>query len=359
MKAFACDKCGSLVFFENVQCVKCESVLGFLPDELDVSALTPAPNNLWKPLSPAANNRLYRPCSNGTQHQVCNWYVPEEDPNPLCVACRPNKVIPDLSVPGNKLRWDKLERAKHLVIYSLIELGLPLEGVPQENRPSLQFSFLADQPGGPPVTTGHQDGLITLRILEADPAERERVRVSLHEPFRTLAGHFRHEVAHYFWDRLIARTNRLGRFRKLFGDETADYAAALKAHYENGPSEDWRKRCITAYAASHPWEDWAETWAHYMHMVDTTETAVSFGLSLRPDHPAAPTMTFDPKKFRSLSRSIDATVQNWTALTYTLNTLNRGMGLPDLYPFVLSDPVVQKLKFIHEVVRSAGEKAMV
>lgn len=355
MKAFACDNCGNLVFFENVRCIKCGFALGFVPNELELSALKPASDGTWQPLSPVVKTGSgFRSCVNGSEYQVCNWLIPAEDQNSLCKACRLNQVIPDLNVAGNRQRWSKLEQAKHLLVFSLLQLRLPLEGVPEENRPDLKFSFLDDPPGGPPISTGHQDGLITIRIAEADDSERERIRANLHEPYRTLLGHLRHEVAHYYWDRLIANTSWLGRFRELFGDETQDYAGALKAHYEKGPPDDWQTRCVTPYAASHPWEDWAETWAHYLHMVDTTDTAVSFGLRLQPDHPAAKTMTFDPRKATPRSASFDDTVQNWTALTYALNTLNRGMGLSDLYPFVLSEPVVGKLRFIHDVVRNAG-----
>src|SRR6202011_5238904 len=44
----------------------------------------------------------------------------------------------------------------------------------------------------------------------------------------------------------------------------------------------WRPH-VTPYASAHPWEDFAETWAHYFHMVDTLETATAFGLRLRPE----------------------------------------------------------------------------
>ena len=195
-----------------------------------------------------------------------------------------------------------------------------------------------------------------MNIAEVDDLEREQRRMSLQEPYRTLLGHFRYEVGHYYWDRLIGGTPSLARFRELFGDETQDYAAALKSHYAQGPPSNWQARCVSAYATAHPWEDWAETWAHYLHIVDTIETAASFGMTLQPRHPAAQTMTFDPKELIGFRTDFDSMVGNWMPLTYALNSLNRGMGLPDLYPFVLSELVVEKLRFIHQVVQEVGIK---
>jgi hypothetical protein len=220
------------------------------------------------------------------------------------------------------------------------------------SRPPLRFRFLADVPGQPPVQTGHANGLITLNIAEADDADREKRRVSLHEPFRTLVGHFRHEIAHYYWDRLILNNEWTERFRKVFGDEQQDYGAALKRHYGQGPPINWQDRFISAYASSHPWGDWAETWAHYFHITDTIETAASFGMVLNPTHPSAKTMMSNPKLARQDASNFDTTLEHWFPLVYALNSLNRGMGLHDLYPFTLSTPAIEKLRFVHEVLHS-------
>jgi hypothetical protein len=354
MKTFYCDHCGGLVFFENVKCVQCGHTLGFLSDVLDLSALEPLPQNKWRALATSAKDRQYRQCQNGREHEVCNWLVPVEDTNPFCAACRMNQTIPDLTIAENLKRWHKMELAKRRLVYTLLHLGLPLHGAPAQNRPALQFNFLADTPGQPFIMTGHENGLITLNIAEADDAEREKRRLNLHEPYRTLLGHFRHEVAHYYWDQLIAGTSRRLRFRELFGDETQDYAAALKNYYNQGAPADWQQRHVSAYASAHPWEDWAETWAHYLHIIDTIETAAGFGISLRPKHPAAQTMTADPKTVSETEDSFDRILKNWMPLTYALNSLNRGMGLPDLYPFVLSAPAVEKMRFIHETVREVS-----
>jgi hypothetical protein len=350
MKIFYCDHCGNLVFFENVQCLNCQHSLGFLPDVLDLSALEPSTNDSWRALTSTVKDRLYRQCQNGREHGVCNWLVPVEDTNPLCLACRMNQTIPDLTITGNLERWHKMELAKRRAIYTLLHLGLPVSG--QNNRPALQFDFLADVPGESPVLTGHNNGLITLNIAEANDSEREKRRVSLHEPYRTLLGHFRHEVGHYYWDQLIAGSPRLRPFRELFGDETQDYATALKNYYTHGAPADWQQRHVSEYATAHPWEDWAETWAHYLHIEDTIETAAGFGMKLDPTHPTAKTMTADPEK--AMENSFNSVMKTWMPLTYALNALNRGMGLADLYPFVLSASVIEKMRFIHETIRLNG-----
>ncbi len=353
MKPFHCDACGGLVFFENSACVKCAHVLGFLPELLDLSALEPGAGDTYLPLSPGAQGQSHRRCANGRQHEICNWLVPADAPEPFCVACRLNELVPNLSMAGNRERWYLLECAKRRLIYTLLRLRLPLDAVATEGRPALRFRFLGDTGAADPVLTGHESGVITLNIAEADDDVREARRVSLHEPLRTLLGHFRHEIAHYYWDRLIADSPRLERFRTLFGDERADYAEALKRHYEKGPANDWLERSVTAYASAHPWEDWAETWAHYLHIVDTIETAAGFGLTLRPRHPSADSMTADPKKAAQEEAGFDLILNTWFPLTYALNSLNRGMGLSDLYPFVLSAAAIEKLRFIHEVVEGS------
>ncbi|MDB6112463.1 MAG: hypothetical protein JWR69_4213, partial [Pedosphaera sp.] len=350
-----CDQCGNLVFFENVQCVKCGHTLGFLPDLDDLGTLEPTDDNSWRALAAAAKGRLYRQCANGAQHQICNWVIPIDDPDPFCVACRLNQTIPDLTVPENHERWHKLELAKRRVIYTLLRLGLPLEGVPAENIHALRFAFLGNFAGEPPVPTSHSDGLITINITEADDAERERQRIRLHEPYRTLLGHLRHEVAHYYWDRIIANSRWLPRFRTLFGDESLDYSDALQTYYQQGPHPDWSIRSVSPYASAHPWEDWAETWAHYLHMVDTMETAADFGITVKPTHGHVNNQRLpaDTTELLNYRTGFDRLIGPWFPLTYALNSLNRGMGLPDLYPFVLSARALDKLRFVHEVIQGS------
>jgi hypothetical protein len=351
MKVFHCDHCPNLVFFENTQCLLCGHALAFLPDVADLGSLEQIDDGLWESAA-KLGRRKYRLCQNYLGENVCNWAVPAEDDHPLCTSCRLTRVIPDLSELVNKEAWYRLEVAKRRVVYSLMALRLPLLNRDDDPERGLAFEFLADRPGiEKPVLTGHANGVITINLAEANDAEREKRRLALHEPYRTLLGHFRHEVGHYYWDRLTAESERLDLFREIFGDERADYAAALEQHYEYGAPADWQSQYITAYASSHPWEDWAETWAHYLHMSDALETATAVGLTLKPRRRDEPALTATGKP----PGSFDDMIDRWFSLTYVLNNLNRGMGLPDGYPFVLSPEVIAKLRFVHETIAGATE----
>jgi len=196
-------------------------------------------------------------------------------------------------------------------------------------------------------------GVITVNLAEANSAEREQRREQLHEPYRTVLGHLRHESGHYYWDRLIKDSTRLEKFRERFGDEREDYGQALQLYYAQGPSATWTERFVSAYATSHPWEDWAETWAHYLHMTDTLETAAGCGLSIEPDRPGEPVMR---RRVMGLGPPayFDWLMDAWLPLTYVLNNLNRALGQADAYPFVLSAVAIEKLRFVHETVVAAG-----
>jgi hypothetical protein len=358
MKIFHCGHCDQLVFFENTTCVNCGHTLAYLPDREDMSTLEPDGEERWRSLSPGTEGRAYRLCPNYSKENVCNWAVPADDPNPYCLSCRVTRVIPDLSRLGVRESWAKLETAKRRLIYSLLCLDLPVASKAEDPERGLAFEFLADPdpntPGAAPVLTGHDNGVITINVAEADDAERERRRNALKEEYRTLLGHFRHEIGHYYWDRLIQGTDRIEEFRRLFGDEQEDYGEALKRHHQQGPPVDWEKSFVSAYASTHPWEDWAETWAHYLHMTDTLETAVECGLSLRPKRSDEPALKPDIAVVGKRPASFDQMIERWFPLTYVLNNLNRGMGLQDLYPFILSTPALDKLRFVHEVVGAAA-----
>lgn len=200
------------------------------------------------------------------------------------------------------------------------------------------------------MLTGHADGVITINVAEADDLEREGRRQALHEPYRTLLGHMRHESGHYYWDLLIRDRASLETFRALFGTEQRDYGEALKAYHKEGPPADWQARFVSAYASAHPWEDWAETWAHYLHLVDALEMAAACGLSLLPHRPDEPSLAAPLAVEGSPAVPFDPLIDNWFSLTYLLNNLNRGLGLPDGYPFILSIPVLEKLRCVHEVI---------
>ncbi len=355
MKVFHCDDCQQLVFFENIRCVSCDHAWAYLPDREDMAAVEPVGAGLWKIASPAAGGKTYRLCANYCRENVCNWAVPSDDPNPLCQSCRLTRVIPDLSHDGSREAWYRLEVAKRRLIYSLRGLGLPLANRTDDPERVLAFEFLADTDTPGAVLTGHGGGVITVNLGEADDVERERRRINMHEPYRTLLGHFRHEIGHDYWDRLIRDGAFLNEFRQQFGDEQPHYEAALQRHDSAGAPADWRQRYISAYASAHPWEDWAETWAHYLNMVDTLETAAACGLALRPRRSDEPALQPD----RSLvpggrSESFDKMIERWFPLTFVLNNLNRGLSLPDGYPFILSTPVIDKLRFVHQVVGSVA-----
>ncbi|WP_175945475.1 putative zinc-binding metallopeptidase [Caballeronia sp. BCC1704] len=353
MKTFHCNRCDQLVFFENTHCENCGAKLGYVPELSQISAFDETEDGTWKSLHPLAKDQLYRPCHNYAVENVCNWMVPADSEEPLCSSCQLTSTIPNLETPGNRLYWYRLETAKRRLLFTLSDLGLTVQSRQQDPEHGLEFQFLEGDEEGRGVMTGHNNGIITLNIAEADDAHREKVRSAMHEPYRTLLGHFRHETGHYFFDRLIADTPRVVPFRTAFGDEQQDYAAALDRHYKEGPPANWAENYISAYATMHPWEDWAETWAHYLHIVDTMDTAVSCGLVLVPDSPHEPTLTDTTPIEES---TFDDLMKRWFPLTYALNSLNRSLGMPDGYPFTLAPPVIDKLRFVHRVVAAAAKR---
>ncbi|GAA4322733.1 putative zinc-binding metallopeptidase [Pigmentiphaga soli] len=354
-KIFHC-RCGQAVFFYNTACLNCGAQLGFEPGLGEVRSLAEGPEPDTWVLADQPDSAVYLRCANLALPAACNWLLPANEGQTLCVSCRLNRTIPDLSVPGNGELWRRIESAKRRVVAQLLTLGLPLAPTTQEGDGGLAFDFLAPAADGTAPLTGHAHGLITLNVQEADDVYRTRLRDSLHEPYRTLVGHFRHELGHYYWDRLVAHTAWLEPFRTVFGDERADYAEALKRHYESGGPPDWALSHISNYAASHPWEDWAETWAHYLHMVDTVDTALSFGLDTaavqRDYEPFTRAALYDPDDPQA--DAFLELVNVWVELTGVLNELSRSMGQRDFYPFVLPAAVVGKLQFVHRVVASAA-----
>lgn len=338
MKTFTCAKCSNLVHFENVLCLACQSPLGFDPETMALVTLAPASDGgsgLVRLDDPEAAAVTY--CDNAA-HAVCNWLRPTRSDNGLCVACRLNRTIPNLAEPGGLAAWASLEIAKKRLIYSLMRLSLPLDGGATGNGP-LTFDFVRD------ATTGHLDGVVTIDVSEADAVERERQRTNLAEPYRSLLGHLRHETGHYYWSLLIADTPHLERFRAIFGDERVDYAQALADHYAAGPSAVWQPDFVSAYASAHPWEDWSETWAHYLHMVDTLDTAAHVGMMDR-DAMRGAASDLDPY----YDDAFDDLLRRWLSLTMALNSINRSMGHGDFYPFVITPRVQAKLRFIHELL---------
>jgi hypothetical protein len=365
VKIFSCSACEQVLFFENVSCTRCGRVLAYLPEHSILSALerapdqaadTPASEATFVALAPAAKGARYRLCRNYTLHAACSWAVPAASSDAFCRACAFDQVIPELADPVAHEAWQHIERAKRRLLYTLFELGLPLETKAASAR-GLAFAFKQDA-AGEKVFTGHSDGLVTLNIAEADDPFREKLRLQLGETYRTLLGHFRHEIGHYYWWRLVDGSRFEAACRDLFGDERTDYAAALQRHYDQGPPADWPERFVSAYASMHPSEDWAETWAHYLHMVDTLETARSYGLVLRPRPVGGGAAELGDVRARRLDfDDFDDLIGAWVPLTVALNSLNRSMGLADAYPFVLTRQAITKLRFVHDVIEAvkAGE----
>ena len=376
-RAYRCH-CGNPIFFRNSKCLACGTPLGYDSALATLIPLMPGAAEdswtRWQP-EPAANSsdssdssdsstrsQTYTRCANLATPAACNWLVPLDDGHAaqqLCQACRLNRTIPDLNDPvhpDNGVLWGRIELAKRRLFSSLLALGLPVASLTEDPARGISFDLLRSPDGGPPVMTGHKAGLITLNLQEADDAVREAVRSAMREPYRTLLGHFRHEIGHYYWDTLVNGTDWMPGFHLLFGDETLDYAACLQKNYVEGPPAQWWLRYVSAYASTHPWEDWAECWAHYLHMRDTIDTAVSLGLATDSAHLEFTAFTLDAlyqPEHPGAQTFLDF-LNDWTRLTTLLNEMSRSMGQPDFYPFVLPHEVVAKLHFIHLLVTSGS-----
>jgi hypothetical protein len=349
-------QCGRAIFFRNSLCLGCNSALGYEPEVGEVRAVQPGPApDTWKFFGQEEDVPLWRRCRNFNSPAGCNWLVSANEPV-LCRSCRLNRTIPNLDDADNCRWWGLIEIAKRRLVAQLLGLGLPIQSkVSEDSERGVMFDIVRSPENGPRILTGHANGLITLNVEEADDSQREKTRLELHEPYRTLLGHFRHEIGHYYWDRLVAGTPWLDKFRELFGDERQDYAAALKRNYDQGPSPDWADRHISAYASVHPWEDWAECWAHYLHVVDSLDTALGFGLSGENVEATAEPFSvndlYDPEA--PDAKRVILLVNSWVQLTMVLNELARSMGQQDFYPFVMSRNVLRKLHFIQMIVKEA------
>jgi hypothetical protein len=340
MRTFVCDSCGGPLFFENDACLACGRVVGFRSDEIAMCT------------AEGASAAGLAPCRNWTEHNACNWFAAAGSDG-YCAACELNELVPDLGDPRRRALWIEAERAKRRLVFTLIELGLPLSG--SGRKRALRFRLLADErvdtgeiepPADEPIYTGHAEGRLTLNVVEADSAHRESLRQRLNEPYRTVLGHLRHEIGHYYWYLLVDGAPRLAAFRELFGDERASYAQAQRRHYDRGAPDAWQESFVSAYASMHPWEDFAETWAHYIHIVDTLESASASELALGGRALASP-LPLAP------DRRLAVLLGEWLPLTVCLNQLNRSMGLPDAYPFVVTQRVVDKLAFVHDLCLEA------
>jgi hypothetical protein len=335
MRRFFCD-CGTPVYFENDFCTNCQLPLGYDPVRGDMVTLADYGEGVYHD----GKGVQFRYCSNAEDHAVCNWLRPATHGYDLCSACRFNRTVPNQSVAGNQQRWLALERAKKRLFYTLAQLHLPLINGWDDPRRGLLIDFAEDARSSSDVypetfvTTGYLGGVITINTLEADDVARVAVREQLNESYRTVLGHMRHESGHYYWSLLDPDPALLGEFRQLFGDETQDYGAALERHYNNGTPTDWQEQFISAYASSHPSEDWAECWGHYLHIYDALDTAAAQEL-----------LATQPWEM-SMSERLNA----WSRISLMLNELNRSVGGGDAYPFVINKAVAEKLDFIEKAI---------
>lgn len=355
MRLYTCQYCALTLYFDNAFCVRCGSTLGYWAETDTLAVLEPVQRENGLFTSWSVPGRRLRRCAN-SRFDVCNWLVDADGGSAFCTACRHNRVVPDEnSIPG-RLGWRKLEAAKHRLFAAFHRLGLTAV-IERAGVATLGFQFLEDTPAGPPVMTGHYHGLVTVAVAEADDVERERRRAALGEPYRTLLGHFRHESAHYFWDRLVRDRGRAADCAAVFGDHTRDYQAAVQRYYLHGPDPHWSASFVSAYAAMHPWEDFAETWAHYFHMIAALDTAHAYGLRTAPLADRSGTSHIRATADPLLAADIGALITVWLPLTTLMNSLNAAVGQDDAYPFVLATPVVAKLGYIHHLIRDAVAEA--
>jgi len=351
---------GETIWFHNSKLVSTGQEVGYFPGVDEMLVLHPKTSLTFVGKGPQGIEREVKKCQNAIEHQVCNWLILAESDRVFCLACDLNRVIPDLSVPQNYERWSQIEAAKRRALYQILKLQLPVISKAKDEARGLAFAFMADiQPGGliesfygeQRVVTGHSNGLITINIEEADDIVREKNRLRMLEPYRTLLGHFRHEIAHYYWDLFILNTDEMKTFEKIFGDWRLDYSSALQAYYQQGPRSGWPDEFISAYSTAHPWEDWAETWAHYMHITGTLETAHSHDMLRRaelfPIEEAYWNRT-DAPLFGLLD--FDIILESWLNLSTLLNDLNVSMGHSFAYPFTIGQKAKTKLAYVHEVI---------
>lgn len=339
MKSFQCT-CGNTLFFESSRCLACGLDVGYEPVQ-----------DIMRPID--AHLKL---CANGARHGVCNWLLPAASSAAFCLSCRLNRTIPDLSTEQNRRHWGLMESAKRRLIHTLHALRIPLPSLKDDPQNGLAFDIVSTTLD-PRVTMGHLNGVITVSLEEADDTWRQINRQQLGEASRTLLGHFRHESGHYLWERFLSRLDWMAperfAFREIFGNESFSYSEALQRYYQNGPPVGWQQQFITPYAAAHPWEDWAETWSHYIQMIDGLETSAQF------DMPGSGAVVSAPPPDRCTLPAVLASsthredsafhelLQRWLNLVTVMNEISRSLGAPLLYPYIISPAAARKLRLAH------------
>lgn len=347
MRYFACSECQQQIFFAKTHCDTCGCRIGYSAKYQDLICFDEVEIEQWQPKkNNNLTNQYFKPCYNYTHHQICNWVLAYDDNEIYCESCQLTYIIPPLDQHENIEYWRHLEKAKQRFLYLTQRLNImPHPKKNDKDALGLRFNFLVPM-NGQTVMTGHGKGIITLNAQEANVIYRETTRVNMGENYRTLLGHFRHESGHYYFYLIEKlRPDLLSEFRYYFGDERQDYAEALQKHYEYGPQKNWQTNYISSYATAHPWEDWAETWAHYLHMMETLETAFYAGLAVNAQQGSLANLTMDECPIGA--QNFEKILNSWVTLTFNLNALNRSMGLEDAYPFKLSEIIKGKLRFIH------------
>ena len=374
MKTFKCScKDHQILFFESNECDACSRTVGLDGnfDKVEPYDLDEKSGEYFKKAQPEIR---FQKCDNNAEYEACNGMVNLNNFSPssiegevLCFGCRFNETIPNLNVVEHIPLWKKMETAKRRALYTLKALSLPLQNINQDPDGGLSFDFTTDRDvndhfitklkNSKTVFTGHDSGHITINLAEANDVARSQTKLAMGERYRTLLGHFRHELGHYYFDKLIAGSpEKHALCKKYFGDDELDYQEALDKHYKNGSPENWSEEFISQYATMHPYEDWAETWAHYMHIMDTLETAKNFSIT-----GSTPGNSADAEEVEDLNlpqgaslfsaqTSITSVLDTWIDFAVILNSLNRSMGMSDAYPFILTKPVRTKLSFIHYAI---------
>jgi hypothetical protein len=336
VRAFACPDCSSLVPFESFRCLVSDSDLGYSRADRELRVLHDG----------RTADGLVR-CVNA-EIAACNWLTTPD--RPLCGSCALTRTRPADGDTEALATFARTEGAKRRLVYQLDDLGLPVVGRDEDPDGGLAFDLLSSAHEN--VTIGHASGVVTIDLAEGDDGYREKLRVQLAEPYRTMLGHLRHETGHWYWEVLVDRAGNTDAFRALFGDETVSYADALERHYGGEPPAGWEQEHVSTYATAHPWEDWAESFAHYLHIRDTEQTAAAYGLVVEgPDAQAPPEAPLEAVPSERPG-TFDEIVETWLPLTYALNAVNRSMGAHDLYPFVLTPTVLAKLRFVHDLVEA-------
>ncbi len=347
MRDFSCAACGNTTYFDNRNCIKCGARLGFVTETKSLEALAPADGDNWTLV--ADDDKRYRLCANAVA-DVCNWLIDASSADSFCRACRHNRLVPSAALPHTLAHWRSIATAQRQLFYSFLKWDLPAPTRQDNPAGGLLFDFLEDKhlPDGTieKPMTGHNEGLITIRAAEAEDVERETLRAQMHEPYRTLLGHFRHEAGHFIWNQMVRDNGLIDQCREVFGNDGLDYCEALQRHYQNGPPVDWQTHFISEYASSHPWEDFAETFAHCLHIIDTLEMARSHEMRLSVCGEPVHEIAIDPYS----ETRFDILADLWVPLSITMNSLHNSMGERPLYPFILTSSVRAKLGFVHRII---------